>query len=307
MSELMFRRMICGLFAVTGVACTPTAHRQSVIATDNTNPAQVNSQVTLPPALAESSGLACLSDDEFLTVNDSGNAATVYRFDASGKITTQTKVPAANNDWEALSIHQQQLVIADTGNNTGLRSEISLLLMPLQDGKLEPAKLRTFKFSYKNSAAEVKPYHHNLDAEAIASDGEYLWMFSKNWLADSSSVYKINVNESVTELEAHSAISPIPGVITDAAFAADERIFVLVGYRNVAREALSFMFTRDYQPFILLANQHFQILKHHDLAGAGQVEAVCLHKGRIWLSQENSGVAAARFWSVGTIRELLEP
>ena len=299
--------MICGLFAVVSIACTPTAHRQSAIATDNSIPAQVNRQVMLPPALAESSGLACLSDDEFLTVNDSGNAATVYRFDASGTIIAQTKVPATNNDWEALSIHQQHLVIADIGNNTGMRPEVSLLLMPFQAGKLDPAQLRTFNFRYKNSAAAVKPYQHNLDAEAIASDGEYLWMFSKNWLADSSSVYRINVNESVTELEAYSAISPIPGVITDAAFAPDERIFVLVGYRNVAKEALSFMFTQDYQPFILLADQHFQILKHHDLAGAGQVEAVCLRNGRIWLSQENSGVAAARFWSFSTIRELLEP
>lgn len=297
----------CFLFVAVLSGCTPTTSRLPPTPGPNAAAGAFAQSVLLPDKLSESSGLVCLSEQEFLTINDSGNAAEVYRFNGNGEIMQQQQIPATNTDWEALTLHQNQLIIADTGNNAGQRHEISLLVIPFEDGHLLPAATKKFSYRYRDRAGPVKPYEHELDAEAIASDGNQLWLFSKNWLGNTSAVYRIDLSSTTTELVREHTIAAIPGVITDAAYAKEQRIFVLTGYRNVVKEAVAFMLSRDYQPFILLTDDNFRPLKLQYLSDAAQVEAVCLNNNQIWLSQEKSRVANARFWYFGTIVQMLQP
>lgn len=307
MSKTSLLRYHCGLFAAVLLGCTPTAQKLPTTLSPDTEAGAFSAPLQLPDKLAESSGLVCLPEHEFLTINDSGNAAEVYRFNRSGKIIQQLQIPATNNDWEALTLHQNQLIIADTGNNAGQRNNINLLAIPFENGDLLPDATKKFSYHYKGMAGPVKPYEHELDAEAIASDGKHLWLFSKNWLGNTSAVYRIDLSSAATELVREHTIAAIPGVITDAAYAKEQKIFVLTGYRNVVKETMAFMLSRDYQPFILLTDEKFRPLKLQYLKDAAQVEAVCINNNQIWLSQESSRVDNARFWYFGTIDEVLRP
>jgi len=84
----------------------------------------------LSAEVAETSALACLSSQQFLTLNDSGNPPLLYQLNANGDITATIQTDAMNQDWEALAIHQGQLWIADIGNNSGERTRYSCTMRP---------------------------------------------------------------------------------------------------------------------------------------------------------------------------------
>ncbi len=133
------------------------------------------------PAIDEISGLAASRRhaDILWTHNDSGNTAEIHAVHtARGRVASVRTVGARNIDWEDIALYEDAgrhwLIIADTGDNGGIRDELQLHFLPepdtLADGEVQAA--RTLRFTWPDGAR---------DCEAMAVDVEHraIYLVSK--------------------------------------------------------------------------------------------------------------------------------
>ena len=260
----------------------------------------------LPEVTRESSALICLQT-QFLTINDSGNSATLYQVDRFGMLQREIATNATNIDWEAMTLHQGQLLVGDIGNNSGARTSIQLyqFAWPINSNQIRYHKVYQFNYPAppSDTALPIQAYQHDHDAEALVSAGSRLLMLSKNWLSDGSQVYELDL--ATSSMQKVADIDGLPGLITDATYDKAQQIFVVTGYQNLRKNALSFALSGNYQPFLALLDHKFRVLNIKMLPGAGQVEGVCVDQHQdIWLSQERSRQLPALLWRFGTLQQL---
>lgn len=117
------------------------------------------------PALTESSGLAISSrQGVFWTHNDSGGDPELFAFDATGGMVGTWTVSGANAiDWEEVagfeSAEQRFLLVADTGDNKRLRSELQLYLVEEPDlgsTSRTVSPTRTLRIRYPDGAHDCE-------------------------------------------------------------------------------------------------------------------------------------------------------
>lgn len=262
---------------------------------------------TLPGEIAETSALVCTGGQQFLTINDSGNPAVLYRLDQQGRIVQRLNIEAQNQDWEALTMHQGKLWIADIGNNTGQRTELQLYTLPLPAPSDTTIPVTTYRLRYPGPTPKAPAlYQHEFDAEALVSTGSELLLFSKNWQGDTSRVYQVDTSRTASELQQVGTTSVLPGLITDVAYSATAQVFIVAGYQNFRQNPLPLLLSGDFAPFLAILDRQYQLLKTVPVATGGQVEAVCLDTANnIWLSQEGSARHPAQMWQWGNLATLM--
>jgi len=262
---------------------------------------------TLPGEIAETSALVCTGDQQFLTINDSGNPAVLYRLDQQGRIVQRLNIEAQNQDWEALTMHQGKLWIADIGNNTGQRTELQLYTLPLPAPSDTTIPVTTYRLRYPGPTPKAPAlYQHEFDAEALVSTSSELLLFSKNWQGDTSRVYQVDTSQTASELQQVGTTSVLPGLITDVAYSATAQVFIVAGYQNFRQNPLPLLLSGDFVPFLAILDRQYQLLKTVPVATGGQVEAVCLDTANnIWLSQEGSARHPAQMWQWGNLATLM--
>lgn len=115
----------------------------AVIGCQRTGDWQLQGVVTAP-GLDEISGFAPGPDGGLWALQDGGNPATLYRLDRHGqRLSTWPVTGVQNTDWESLAGFsrggQRWLLIADTGDNGGLRRTLQLhVLAEPGDGPAHP-------------------------------------------------------------------------------------------------------------------------------------------------------------------------
>lgn len=132
-----------------------------------------------PAALREVSGIAVstLDPGRLWMHADSGAAAVIYAIDRRGRRLARYRIATEAHDWEDIAAVRVDgvswLLIGDIGDNLGRRDAVTILAvrepMPSADPArpLVPIRMR---FRYPDGA---------VDAEALASDGERLWILTK--------------------------------------------------------------------------------------------------------------------------------
>ena len=120
--------------------------------------------------LNEISGMVASKQHEnvYWVLNDGGNSANLYAIDEYGaRVATLTVDGVPNTDWEDLSLYAKNgksyLVVADTGDNGGLRKTLQLHFFA------EPATLANERVKPTRSIAFKYPDGPH-DAEALAID-----------------------------------------------------------------------------------------------------------------------------------------
>lgn len=121
--------------------------------------------------LNELSGLSRsnMSNNLFWALNDGGNPAVVFAINAKAQIKARYQLEGiANIDWEDITSYQfegkKYLVIADTGDNTGKRSDLLLHIVEEPKQLIESAQIkpiRSIRFTWTDGARDV---------EAISAD-----------------------------------------------------------------------------------------------------------------------------------------
>ncbi len=262
----------------------------------------------LPAAVQETSGLACLDNGNFLTINDSGNPAILWEVSGVGKIQRQVKSKQPNTDWEALTRDADSLYIADTGNNRGQRNSGQIYVYPLSNKvPKEPTVILRYQFA-EFPEKPLLPYRHDYDIEAVAANKQYLVMFSKSWTGGPSQVYRLTTKTPETQqIKPIAQIENLPGVVTDATWSEKHQVYLLTGYANFQQSLLSVLLSGHWSPFIAVVSPDFQVLRVKSIPDAGQLEAVCVDTDDyIWLSQEQYKKSPAKLWRFGTLGSLLK-
>lgn len=162
--------------------------------------------------LPEISGLAASRrhDDVFWAINDGGNAAAVYALGRSGRRLARYDIEGVpNTDWEDLATFEldgrRYLLVADTGDNGGLRHTVQLHAIPepdtLEDGTLRPAW--SVNFRWPGDA---------MDCEAVAVDderGEVLLVSKRRHPAE---LYAVPLRPPEGELQVARKLGTLSGI-----------------------------------------------------------------------------------------------
>lgn len=191
----------------------------------------------LPAQVDENSGLI-LWRGKLWTHNDSGGEAEIYAIDTStGQVVQTIKLPEAENqDWEDISQDQDFIYPADVGNNRGSRKQ--LVIYKVAKNKIPPtadvqvSEIETIRFSYSDQVSfDKRMNNHNFDCEAIASWGDSIYLFTKNWENQRTKMYaipKIAGDYKLSTLADFDA----GGLITAAEFSPDGSQLALLGYAD---------------------------------------------------------------------------
>ncbi|RVU37470.1 hypothetical protein EOE67_09775 [Rheinheimera riviphila] len=294
------------LFHVVGLSLAACSSPPTLAPADAATAA--GSEATLPTIVVESSGLVCQADGTFLTINDSGNNATVYQLNASGEVLAHYAMDAANKDWEALTVHQGELWIGDIGNNSGVRNggDLYRAALNLSSDRLNPTGKTSFVYP-DLPLPPLQVYQHDFDAEALVSTSEQLLLFNKAWQSAHSTVYQLTPYTSTGSTKAVkiATVAGLPGVITGGAFNSEHQLFVLTGYARFRDNVLNMALYNDYRPFLAVLDRQFKLQKVIPVPQGGQLEAICIDRQQqIWLTQEKSKHRPALLWRWGNIQQL---
>ena len=144
----------------------------------------------LPRKMQESSGLAFIGGSLW-TINDSGNAAEIYRLSPQGSEQQTVEITGIENiDWEALAHDDEFIYIADIGNNFNGRDFLIIYRIPVP-GVMDEAVVPVIStLTYLDRESGGNPASHNFDAEGLAVKGDELWLFTKNRADGNSNLYR---------------------------------------------------------------------------------------------------------------------
>jgi len=191
---------------------------------------------SLPNTVNETSGLILL-DERLITHNDSGGETSLYEVDrSSGKVMRKVTINDATNvDWEDLDMDNTNIYIGDFGNNNGTRKDLRIYIVD-RSSYLDPSNVaaaQVINFSYEDQTDFTSaPMNTNFDAEALIAYGDYLYIFTKNWVDRKSNIYRIPKTPGTYIAEKIDLIDP-NGLITGATYNALAGKVVLSGYRGL--------------------------------------------------------------------------
>lgn len=188
----------------------------------------------LPSIVKETSGLF-IYNDLLWTHNDSGGEPVLYAFNLANNVFVRSVVlkNAKNVDWEDVVIDEENVYVADIGNNNGNRKNMKIYVFPLEDLDLDSVETTSFDVSFPDQVDFTSsPNKTNFDAEAIVNLGEELFIFSKNWVNQRCRIYSIAKNDESKEVRLRHEWNS-NGMITGGDFNATDSVLILCGYNGL--------------------------------------------------------------------------
>lgn len=234
----------------------------------------LSAAVALPQALAETSGLFCTGNGLY-TLNDSGNAASVFELSYSGEIRRTLSLSVINQDWESVTGDDDFLYVADVGNNKGQRGAVQVHKV----ARNNTDNITTYTLTYKgNNPQDNMAYAHDFDSEAMLAHNGELLLFSKSWRTGVGKVYKVDNSENQM-LTPFAEIKGLPGVITGVDYDDKRAVYVVVGYKSDP--------FGNFSTFMAQLDNGFNPVNIWPLEHYKQVEGVCVDAaGDYWFSEE---------------------
>lgn len=189
----------------------------------------------LPETIYESSGLLYYNN-LLWTINDGGNAPCLYGYNIELKnVVRQVCLKNVQNlDWEALSMDERNVYIADIGNNKGWRNLFTIYRIDKKnlDGASKEIEPEVITFSYKKYTSKKFSIFTQWDAEAIVFINDTIVLFNKNWQDTYCYIYFIPAKKGHYEIIPAERIY-LDGLVTDASYNKATRSLVLVGYSDI--------------------------------------------------------------------------
>lgn len=231
--------------SIAQLGCTdPNAFNYNSMAVENDGSCLYDPVIMEPEILidelvaevSETSGLIYFRNSPW-THNDSGGEPAIYRLDeTSGEVTQKILLRGAINfDYEDITQDEEYIYVGDFGNNYGSREDLSIYKITKaeipEEGNAEVnTQIITFEYSDQESF-EIQNRNNNFDCESVASFGEYLYIFTKNWIDQETKCYKIPKQAGHYTIDIHSQFN-VRGLLTGADYYNEIGTLVLVGYEN---------------------------------------------------------------------------
>ena len=234
----------------------------------------------LSKKINETSGLEII-DENFITLNDSGDDPALYTFDKEGKNLSKSLIKGAQNrDWESLASDEKYIFIGDIGNNKGNRKDLKIYLIDF-DFKL----VDSINFNYSNQSKFKKKKKNKFDAEALVSIEDTLMIFSKNRKNLTTEVYALPKTPGSYAITPKYSFS-VDALVTGGDYNPKIDLLALVGYSYSIKKQYLFLFKN----FDSKKNQDFTFQKHDIPITNAQIESIkIINEKKFWLTSENEG------------------
>ena len=228
--------------------------------------------------------------DLFWTLNDSGDSARIFPFNANGEAyypewdnsNSEMRIPdAVNIDWESMTADDKgNLIIGACGNNTNMRRDLALYVVP-EPTPTQANKTRVLKtifFRYPDQEA-YPPEKRNFDCEAIFfAKGKY-YLLSKHRSDSHTKLYRLDKMESneINELTLISEFD-IQGMVTDADASIDGKRLAVLTYNNI------WLFEADTPEEFFTGKISYKEIS------AKQCEAICFDNDDLLITNEQTEI-----------------
>tara|TARA_A200000159_G_scaffold64742_1_gene59892 strand:- start:243 stop:1082 length:840 start_codon:yes stop_codon:yes gene_type:complete len=244
----------------------------------------------LPKKIEETSGLEFL-DQDFLTHNDSGGKAVLYRFTTQGELLEQYNIEGGeNNDWEDIAQDENFIYISDSGNNKGKRKNLSILIV---DPKDNFKKVGQLAFHYNDQQNFDKRKKHPFDAEALIATQKSLILFSKNRKNLTTELYSLPKTEGKYSLSAQKSFD-VQSLITGADYHDKLKLVALVGY---TKSGVQFLYTLS--SFDMDNLNSVKIKKFKLPLDGKQIEAIkIVDQKTFWITSEDEGYSHPMLYKI---------
>lgn len=193
--------------------------------------ARVPHRTKLPPTLREISGLALTPEGTLWALNDGGNSAELFRFDAKTlQLLDAQKLPVPNRDWEDLAADDKgNLYIGDFGNNGNDRKDLRIYRYHPQHGTLDSI---LFQYPDQWAVPPKDPRQWNFDCEAMVFWRDSLHLFSKGRFKGNhySKHYVLPAQPGVYTAVLRDSVYLKRRVVSGAAVSKDGKTLALTAY-----------------------------------------------------------------------------
>ncbi len=278
--EFLLVFLMAGLFS----SCTYRFYQSDC---DYPVPGSLHKEQILDSTLNETSGLLCL-DGKIWTFNDSEGEAALYAFETtSGSILKKTIIKnAVNVDWEDITEDKSHIFVADVGNNYASRDTMTIYRI-LRGAVLSQNSEVNFDgiitFSFSDTVTRTRSGLSSHDCEALLAFGDSLYLFTKDWVGETTSVYVL------PKIPGHYSLFPqityqAGFQVTGAAVFPDSRQVTLVGYKKFIPVVLTYEF--EDSPAKISCGGKARL---YPMRFGRQVEGICYDSnGDLWISAEKT-------------------
>jgi hypothetical protein len=199
----------------------------------------------LPEVLNENSGMTEY-DGLLWFINDGGNDSAIYGYDQS-KRTLDRSVAIRNSsnvDWEDITQNSDYLFIGDFGNNaSGNRNDLKIYIIsksnltPTADTVVSDGIIH-FQYEDQTDFSPVGNNATSFDCEAFIATEDSIILFTKDWLNQQTKLYTLPIVQGnyVAKMRKHWNVN---GLVTSAAWSADNQVLFLLEYNEMALPILS--------------------------------------------------------------------
>ncbi len=199
----------------------------------------------LSDSIPETSGL--IAFDKLLWTHNDDTDTLLFGLNSEGKIQKKINLKGVKNiDWEEISQDSTYLYVGDFGNNyRGNRTDLQILRIEKKSFLANVPIIDTIAFRYENQTdfTPQKSNTTNFDCEAFVVLQDSIYLFTKEWSSNKSSVYRLPKIPGNYLAQFKESIN-VHGFITAATLLPTKKGVVLTGY------------TKKYTTFLYLLNDY---------------------------------------------------
>ena len=272
------------LAAGLSVSCS---YRFYTTGCEHTVPGNLIKYSNLDSTVAETSGLQYL-DGNIWTFNDSGGEAALYRVDQeNGSVIRKTIISNATNiDWEDIAMDDHHIFVADVGNNSHTRDTVIIYRIPKSEVLSGDPAIRhngIISLTFDEVVVKNSSGHSSHDCEALIAHGDSLYLFSKDWVYQFTSVYVIPSEPGHYHVKRRH-VYDARVLVTGADLFLERKQVVLLGYRDGSPIVIQYKYSDD--PGKIECGGKARI---YPLKSGRQVEGICFDEtGEIYISSEKN-------------------
>ncbi len=203
--------------------------------------------IDLSSSLSESSGLSDWND--CLWTHNDNSDIKLYCLDTlnASIMGEYPLVGLSNIDWEELSQDVDYFYIGDFGNNqNGNRTDLKIHKISKASLISGTTEIETINFSYSNQVNFLPTglNNTNFDCEAMIVSSDSIYLFTKQWLDNQTSVYVLP-KEAGSYTARFRESANVGGLITGASYLEDKNLVVLCGYSSLLQPFVYLLY--DFQ------------------------------------------------------------
>jgi hypothetical protein len=208
--------------------------------------------LNLPATLNETSGLI-IWNDSIWTHNDDTDQ-NLYSFDKNSPNTYQTHFiqDVENLDWEDITQDATHIYIGDFGNNlNGNRTNLRILRISKAGLNNGSSTIDTIAYSYENQT-DFSPSgtnNTNFDCEAFIAGTDSLYLFSKEWVSEKTSLFSIPKIPG-THIAKLKSTYNVDGLVTGSDYSISDSLIVLSGYSPILSPFIVLLYDFIDQDFL---------------------------------------------------------